>query len=104
MAALPVRDVHLCKAAGSCGVHRRDDLRDMWFDEGPSSLTQHNNRNLAAREILLIPEILVCGNEHFEPGGLGLFEQLAVLQLLPSTGAGLCDHMAIDQKARKRSR
>jgi hypothetical protein len=76
----------------------------MWPDESPSPLTQDHNRNLAAGKVLLIAEILVGGHMHFEAGGLGFVQQLAVFQFFPSSGAGLGDHVAINQKAGKRSR
>src|SRR5437879_4875445 len=60
--ALLVRDVHLGKAARGSRAHRCDNLSNMMSDETPSPLTQHHNRNFAARQVLLVSEILVCRN------------------------------------------
>jgi hypothetical protein len=73
-------------------------------DETPPSQAQHDNRNLATLQILLVDKISVRRNEHLEPCGLGLSQQIAVFQFFPSTGAGRRDRVAIDQIAGKRSR
>ena len=101
---LPVRDVRLGKAARSGRLHRCDNLRNMGFDETLPPLTQYDNRNLAACKILLIAEIFVRRNQHFESCGLGFIQQFAVFQLFPSTGTGFRDHVAINQKAGESSR
>jgi hypothetical protein len=51
---LLVGDIQLSEAAWGGGIHRCNDLRDMWLDEGSSPLTQHHDGNLTASEVLLI--------------------------------------------------
>jgi hypothetical protein len=93
---LVVWDGGLSEAAGRGRVHCYDNLRNVRFDEAPSPLTQYNNRDLPAREILLVAEILVRRNQHLEPRGLGLIQQLAVSQLFPSAGAAFRDGVVIN--------
>ena len=85
-------------------MYRGHNLSHMASDEAPLALAQHYYRNLPASKILLIAKILVRRNQHFEPGGLGFIEEIAVFQFLPSTGAGLRDHMALNQETREGAR
>jgi len=71
--ALLVGDVHLGKAPRRRRLHRRNDLRNVWSDEGPSPQAQHHYGNLAALKILLVAEILVRGDKYLETCRLGWF-------------------------------
>ncbi len=60
----------------------------------PLSVSKRNDSNLPARQVLLIPDVLVCRDKHLEPRGFGGFEQGAVEQPLPSAFHRLNGHLA----------
>jgi hypothetical protein len=39
----------------------------------PSRITEHDERDCANRQVLLVADILVGGDEHIKSGGLGRF-------------------------------
>jgi hypothetical protein len=73
-----VRDLNLDEASGSRGVYRLDYLRDKRLDKRPAALAEHDDGNLSAHQILLIPQISVRCDKDFEAGSFGLTQQLAI--------------------------
>ena len=59
---------------------------------------EHDQGNPAMRQILLIPDVLIGGDEYLEPGRLTGGQQIAVVQLRP-THAGGMDGIMTDEKA-----
>jgi hypothetical protein len=51
-------------------VHRGDDTLDMQAQYWPSRITEHDERDCANRQVLLVAHILVGGDEHIKSGGL----------------------------------
>ena len=62
------KDFDLCETAGPDRV----DLRDTALDEFPSPQDQYHDRDFPAREVLLIAEILIGGDQPVEASGLSL--------------------------------
>ena len=69
-----VGDVYLGEAARRGSIHRFDDLTHMVSDQTPSPLAQHHNGCLATCQVLLIDEVLVRCDQHFESRGLGFLQ------------------------------
>ena len=66
------KDFDLCETAGPGRVDLRDDLHDTALDEFPSPQDQYHDRDFPAREVLLIAEILIGGDQPVEASGLSL--------------------------------
>ncbi len=56
----------------------------MVADETPVGGHQHDDREVATGEVLLITQILVCGDQRGEALCLGRREKVAIRQRLPS--------------------
>jgi len=95
------RNLHLGKAARRRPVHCRNNLRHIGMDECPTALSEYDNRNLAARKVLLITEILVGRHQHFKPRGLSPVQKFPVSQFFPPPRPRFRDRVAIDQMAGK---
>ena len=54
-------------------VHRGDDTLNMQAEYWPSRITEHAERDCANRQVLLVADILVGGDEHIKSSGLGRF-------------------------------
>jgi hypothetical protein len=57
-------------------------------------MLKYYERYLARLQILLIPDILVCGDDHIETGLLGNVDQLPVYEFFPSAGPRFLHEMA----------
>jgi hypothetical protein len=88
-----VRYVHLGVAARRCGIHRCDDLWQQRPYKSPPSFADDHNGNLAARKVLLIPDILAGGDKQIEPGCLGCVKKPAGAQRVPSLFSRFLDRM-----------
>jgi hypothetical protein len=54
-------------------IHGSDDTLDMQAQYWPSRITEHDERDCANRQVLLVSHILVGGHEHIKSGGLSGF-------------------------------
>jgi len=104
MCYLAKKNFHLGKAARRRCVHRRNHLRHVRLDECPAALPEHDNGNLAARQILLIAEVLVGRHEHVKACGFSLVKQFSIRQFISSTGARFRHRVVVDQIAGKSAR
>ena len=48
-------------------------------------VSKHNNRDFPARQVLLMPQVLIGSHNEFEASGFSRIEQRAVIKPLPST-------------------
>ncbi len=69
------------------------DRQGIGGDHRPNVGADHDDGEPGSLQVLLIPEILVCGDEHLETGALNRSQQFAVLQRLPAAFVGPYDHM-----------
>jgi hypothetical protein len=97
--ALLERNLHLGEAARCRRVYCRNDLGNAGLDKCPASLSEHDDRNLAACKVLLIAEILVRRHQHFKACGFGLVQEVAIVQFFPPSGAGFRHRVVVDQIA-----
>src|SRR6478672_11831379 len=68
---------------GGCGVgHRRDTSRYQL----PTCFLQHDDRDLAMGQVLLMSDVSVCRNEYIESGCFRGVQQFAVLQRVTAFG------------------
>ena len=65
------RNIHLSKTARRRGVHRGHDTRDVRLKGWPLLNPDDDDRNGPAGHVLLIPHVLVGGQEDLEAGVLG---------------------------------
>ena len=84
---LIARNLNLVEGAASRSGHSGGNLRESAADKFPTSAGEHHYCELATSQILLIANILVRGDEHFEAGGFSCVEQLAVSQRVPASPA-----------------
>lgn len=83
------RDVHFGVAAGCGGVHARGDAFKMQLHERPSGRPGQNDKgDLAARQILLVADSLIRGEQEINGRILGYVQQIAVGQPIPTSGSG----------------
>ena len=90
---LPERDVHFGVAARSGRVHRSNDPFNVLAQDRPLRISENDDGNFPAHQILLIPDVFVGGHKQSEAGRLGGIEQSAVCEPLPSTLNRFDDHM-----------
>lgn len=84
-------------AARSCRVDCSNDTRDVQAQYRPLRVAQHDRRDGASRQLLLLADIFVRSDQHVESFCLGGFQQFAVLKRVPSSLSG-----CLDQKTHKR--
>src|SRR5262249_34917319 len=73
------RDFDLGIAARRCQVDHLHNPCNMRLNQRPRTLTQHDNRDLATRKVLLILHVLIGGKKQFEVVGLGDLQKISVL-------------------------
>lgn len=71
-------------ASRSSAIERRRHRVNALFDAKPTRRANHDDRNPASGEILLVFQILAGRDERFEPCGLRMLKQLAVRQRAPA--------------------
>ncbi len=76
-------NLNLGIATGSGGVDRGGHPVTVQAQHRPSRRAQNDKGNLPAREILLVADILVGGQQHLKPGVFRRSEQLAVTEPVP---------------------
>jgi hypothetical protein len=57
----------------------------------PLRIAQHDERDCANRQILLVADIFVGGDQHIKSGVLSCLQQFAVLELVPPSLRGCLD-------------
>jgi hypothetical protein len=63
-------------------------------DSRPTRRHQHDYAEPTARQVLLVTEILVGGDERVETFGLGAGEEVTVLEVAPASFVGSLDGVA----------
>ena len=71
-------------------VHGSDDTVHMQAQHWPLRIAQHDERDCANRQILLVADIFVGIDRHIKSGRLGGFEQFVVLKRVPPSLSGMC--------------
>ena len=100
----PERNFHLDIAARRCFIHGGNHSFDVSAQDGPLSISKSHDRDFPARQILLVPDVLVCGHQKFEARGLSRIEQSAVNKPLPTVFNRFNDHMALQGVPQRRRR
>ncbi len=67
---LSLGNLHFGVAAWLCRVHRGSNAAEMQTHYRPLRVRKHQNGNLAASQVLLILDILVCREQYLEAGRL----------------------------------
>ncbi len=98
------RNVHLGIAARLCGIHSRGYLADMTLHDSPLRVAKHYNGDGAALQVLLRHHVLVRGDQNFEPGFFGGFQQLAVDKLVPTGVFSFRDSVACEKRDQRGGR
>src|SRR5690348_604605 len=65
-------------------------------------MAEHNDRDSTFREILLISNILVGGEQELESGIFGCFQQFTVVQCVPSKIFCILDCMSCEKRGQRR--
>ena len=78
--ASPSWNVYFEIAAWHSRIDSNYDGLDVGLDAGPAGSAQNDNRYAAIRQILLVLEVGVGGDQHRKAGQLGSLKKLAVLQ------------------------
>ena len=79
--------------ARSYGVEDCGDLGCMFLNHWPASRWQYHNRDLTVCKILLIFQILVCGEKNIEQFSIGRTKQIAVPGTTPTLLVNCRDRM-----------
>ena len=90
-------DIDFRVAAGRGCIHRCDDVPDMQPQNRPSRVTDNNDGNLPAGQVLLMPNVLVRGDQEFKTGRFSRGEQVAVAECVPPFGCRLANRMALER-------
>src|SRR4051794_32645351 len=61
------RDVHFDIASGRDHVHCCNDVFDMQTKDRPLRIAKHNDGDLATCEVLLVPNVFICGQNDLKP-------------------------------------
>lgn len=77
-------DLDLAVAARRSAIDGYRNASDDGFDARPPCFSEHNDSDSAIREVLLIPEVRVGGEQHLEATGLRSPEQFPVAQRRPA--------------------
>lgn len=77
-------DLDLAVAARRSGINGCRYASDDGFDARPACFTEHDDSDSAIREVLLLPEVRVGGEQHLEATGLRSQEQFPVAQRRPA--------------------
>jgi len=78
-----------------CIHHERNAIPKLW----PLLLTEHDDRNLPARQILLISDVLVGRQEHVKTSRFCGTQQFPILKWLPTFLRGCANFMRLKVKA-----
>ena len=81
---LSLGNLHFGVAAWLCRVHRGSNAAEMQTHYRPLRVRKHQNGNLAASQVLLILDILVCREQYLEAGRLRGIQQITVRELVPA--------------------
>ena len=81
---LSLGDLHFGVAAWLCRVHRGSNAAEMQTHHRPLRVFKHQNGDLAASQVLLILDILVCREQYLEAGRLRGIQQITVRDLVPA--------------------
>ena len=77
------RHADLPIAACLCLIDGRDHLQKVALNSRPACGVQNDDGQAAAGQVLLVPEVLVSGDEDLEPGLLGCRDEVAIRKLRP---------------------
>ena len=86
---------HFHKAARHSRLYRRNNPFNVRPQHRPLGIPEHKNGDSPASQILLIPDVLVGGDQDLEPGGFGRDEQFAVAERVPSFSLRLTNGVAL---------
>ena len=89
------------------GLHPIDnglDISNAQLDTRPRSREQNENPQAASGKILLVAQVLVCGNQKFVAIHIRFFEQIAIAQGRPSSFIGGIHRMPVKIPAQGRWR
>lgn len=95
------RDRNLDITAWRGGINGLCHAFNLAFDARPTGCGQHNDCDLATREVLLISEILVGRNQNGKAAFFGLLQQVAVFQIVPTKLEGCRDLMGCEVLAKR---
>src|SRR5436309_14260280 len=79
---LSLGNLHFGVAAWLCRVHRGSNAAEMQTHYRPLRVRKHQNGDLAASQVLLILDILVCREQYLEAGRLRGIQQITVRDLV----------------------
>jgi len=81
---LSLGNLHFGVAAWLCRVHRGSNAAEMQTHYRPLRVRKHQNGDLAASQVLLILDILVCREQYLEAGRFRDIQQITVRELVPA--------------------
>src|SRR3954470_3841263 len=86
-----MRNVYLGHTTGLGSGHCRGYVGEPFFDQLPTCFPEHDDRDLAMSQVLLMSDVSVCRDEYIESGRFRAVRQFGVLQRVPSTSPRLFD-------------
>lgn len=95
------RDRNLDITARRGGIDGLCHAFNLVFDARPAGCGQHNNGDCATCEVLLVAEILVGRNQNRKAAFLGLLQQVAIFQIVPTKLEGRRDLMRCEVLAKR---
>src|SRR5258708_18431877 len=91
--------VHFEVAARCRRANGVDYALNVQFEHGPLGISEHNDGNLTAYQVLLVTDIFVSRQEHIEPALFRRPQQFPVCHSIPSQILRSLDHMAFEKWA-----
>ena len=83
-------------------IDGRSHLRKVALNSRPACGEQNDDGQTAPGQVLLVPEVLVSGDEDLEPGLLGCRDEVAIRELRPALLVRGCNRMAGQRFAQRR--
>ena len=93
------RDLDFAHFSGLNPFQRLSDDRCSPRYTIPIGVHQHHYGNSSVRQVLLVSEVLVGGDQHLETGFFGSIQQVPIRQSVPPESSGLFDFMVREATA-----